>query len=58
MVMVRVGARSPKDLGDVEGVMEVSGKRLDVPLLKKLTRLYGNAEVRLLNGLLKKHLGM
>jgi hypothetical protein len=56
-IAMKISAGSPKDLGDVEGVLAVSGHSLDVPLLRKVTRLYGASEARMLSGLLKKHLG-
>ena len=54
-IAMKLSAGSPRDVGDVEGVLDVSGQTLQVPLLKKLTRLYGAAEARMLDGLLKKH---
>jgi uncharacterized protein YceH (UPF0502 family) len=45
-----------QDIEDVRNVLEVSGDKLDIPLLKKLTRRYGASEARKLDALLKKHL--
>lgn len=55
-IAMKLHAGGPKDLGDVQGVLEVSGKTLDLPLLKKMTRRYGAQEARTLATLLKKHL--
>lgn len=55
-IAMKIFAGGSKDLGDVQGVLEVSGKTLDLPLLKKVTRRYGAREARTLASLLKKHL--
>lgn len=55
-IAMKVFAGAPKDLGDVQGVLEISGETLDRVLLKRLTRRYGAEEARVLASLLKKHL--
>jgi hypothetical protein len=55
-IAMKVSAGGPKDIGDVQGVLEISGDALDLPLLRKLTRRYGAEEVRRLGALLRKHL--
>lgn len=55
-IAMKLFAGGPKDLGDVQGVLEISGERLDIPLLKKVTRRYGAEESRALAVLLKKFL--
>src|SRR5688572_27031032 len=57
-IAMKLFAGSAKDLGDVQGVLEVSGKTLDLPLLKKVTRRYGVQETRRLASLLKKYVPM
>ena len=55
-IAMKLFAGGPKDLGDVQGVFEISGKILDVALLRKVTRRYGAEEARALAALLKKFL--
>ena len=55
---MKLFAGSAKDLVDVQGVLEVSGKTLDLPLLRKVTRRYGVQETRRLASLLKKYIPM
>ena len=55
-IAMKLFAGGPKDLGDVQGVFEISGPSLDLPVLKKVTRLYGAGEARVLATLLRKFL--
>ncbi|HET9215721.1 MAG TPA: hypothetical protein VFR18_02010 [Terriglobia bacterium] len=57
-IAMKLFAGSAKDLVDVQGVLEVSGKTLDLPLLRKVTRRYGVQETRRLASLLKKYIPM
>jgi len=51
----KIFAGSPKDIEDVIGVLNVSGKKTDLVLLKKLTALYGPDCTKKLQALLKEH---
>ncbi|HLG18465.1 MAG TPA: hypothetical protein VI895_01450 [Bdellovibrionota bacterium] len=53
-IAMKIFAGGPKDMDDVRGVLEVSREKLDLPLLKKLTRRYGAGEARTLASLLSK----
>jgi hypothetical protein len=53
-IAMKISAGSAKDMGDAQGVIDVSGDQLDIPLLKKLTRRYGVAESRKLARLLER----
>jgi hypothetical protein len=53
-IAMKLFAGGPKDLGDVQGVMEISGETLDIPLLKKVVRNYGTEEERTLTEFLKQ----
>ena len=57
LIAMKLFAGGGQDLEDVRNVLDVSGDKLDIPLLKKLTRRYGVEEARALASLLKKHLG-
>lgn len=53
-IAMKLFVGGPKDLGDVQGVVEISGETLDVPLLKKVVRNYGAEEATALTELLKR----
>jgi hypothetical protein len=55
LIAMKIYSGGHQDMEDVRGIFEVSGKKLDLPLLKKLTRRYGVEEVRKLALLLDKH---
>jgi hypothetical protein len=55
LIAMKIFAGGPRDLADVGGILEVSGDRLNIPLLKKLTRRYGSQEFKILASLLKKY---
>ena len=51
---MKVFAGGLQDLEDVRGILQVSGKLLNVDLLRKLTSRYGKDAVRKLEALLKE----
>jgi hypothetical protein len=54
LIAMKIAAGSPKDLDDARGIIEVSGEKLDLALLKTLARDYGAAEARKLASMLKE----
>jgi hypothetical protein len=54
LVAMKVFAGGPQDLIDVRGILQVSGERLDMDLLRKLARRYGADAVRTLDSLLNE----
>ncbi len=54
-IALKIFAGSPKDIQDVIGVLNVSGKKVDLNFLKKLTAQYGAEGVQRLEALLKEH---
>ena len=50
---MKIFAGSPKDIQDVNGVLDVSGKKINFGLLKDLTSGYGQTCVKTLNEILK-----
>ena len=54
-IVMKIFAGSPKDLDDVRVVLEISRKKLDISLLKRLMRQYGSKEVKILERVLKPH---
>jgi hypothetical protein len=56
LTAMKISAGGVKDLMDIERILQVSGEKLDIALLEKLTRRYGREEARTLASLLKKHL--
>lgn len=55
-IAMKIFAGSPKDIDDVRGVLNISRKKVDIKLLKKLMSQYGSKEVKLLERLLKSRL--
>ncbi|MBI3010205.1 MAG: hypothetical protein HYY57_04400 [Candidatus Omnitrophica bacterium] len=53
-IAMKIFAGSSKDLSDVVGVLEVSFKRINLPLLEELVRRYGKDALRKLQSLLKE----
>jgi hypothetical protein len=56
LIAMKIFAGGNRDLEDVKHVLQVSGSRLDLDLLRKLARRYGLGEVKILHQLLKKNL--
>ena len=54
-IALKIFAGSSKDIQDVIGVFNVSGQKIDLNLLKKLTTQYGTGCVKKLEGLLKEY---
>jgi len=54
-IALKVFAGSPKDIQDIIGVLDVSGKKIDLNLLEKLTGQYGTDCLSKLQMLLKDH---
>ncbi len=54
-IAMKVFAGSPKDLNDVVGVLNVSSRRINRPLLKRLVHPYGKNASRQLQALLQEH---
>ncbi len=54
LIAMKIYAGSTKDIQDVIGVLQVSGERVNLPLLKKITLQYGKKELEKLNQLLSK----
>lgn len=52
-IAMKILAGSPKDSSDAAGVLRVSSKQVDVPLLRDLVRPYGRRALRLLETLLR-----
>jgi len=52
-IAMKIFAGSPKDIQDAVGVLKVSLRKVDMALLKNLTRLYGRVELARLEKLLK-----
>ncbi len=52
-IALKIFAASPKDIEDVIGVLNVSGQKVDIDLLKELTVTYGNDCLPRLQTLLK-----
>lgn len=53
LIAMKVFAGSPKDIQDVRGVLDISAGQINLPLLKKLTALYGSVYLKKLNKILK-----
>ncbi len=53
-IAMKIFAGSPKDIQDVIGVLNVSGQKIDLNLLKKITSQYGADCAQKLQTLLKK----
>ena len=53
-VAMKIYAGSAKDIQDAIKVLEISAQKINVPLLKKLTLLYGKKELKKLEKMLKK----
>lgn len=51
-IAMKVFAGSPRDLGDVVGVLKVSSHRINLPLLTELARRYGKGTAHRLQSLL------
>jgi len=56
LIAMKIFAGGAQDLDDVKNVLQVSGARLNLDLLRKLTRSYGPEEVKTLDRLLKENL--
>ncbi len=54
-IALKIFAGSPKDIGDIIGVLNVSGQKIDLNVLKKLTAQYGADCVQKLQELLKNN---
>lgn len=54
-IALKIFAGSQKDLSDVSGVLQVSSKRIHLPLLNELIQPYGKDAVRRLASLLQEH---
>ena len=54
-IAMKIFAGSSKDILDVIGVLNVSGEKIDLKLLKKLTAQYGADCAKKLQALLKEH---
>ncbi len=54
-IALKIFAGSPKDIQDIIGVLDVSGKNIDLNLLKELTSQYGPDCFKKLQTLLKDH---
>lgn len=54
LIAMKIFAGGPKDIDDVKGVFEVSGKDIDRKLLRRLTSRYGKQASKTLEGLLGK----
>ncbi len=57
-IAMKIFAGSPKDILDVVGVLKISAKRIDLALLRQLTRLYGKKELERLEKLLKEQFSL
>lgn len=53
-IALKIMAGSPKDIGDVEGVMNVSAEKIDTDLLKQITARYGSSCLQKLQTILTK----
>jgi hypothetical protein len=53
LIAMKIFAGGVQDLIDVRGILKVSQERLDLELLRNLTRRYGSAASRKLDELLK-----
>jgi len=53
LIARKIFAGGAQDLDDVKNVLQVSGPRLDLDLLRRLTRRYGTVEAKTLDRLLK-----
>ena len=53
-IAMKIFAGNAKDIQDVIGVFQVSVKKINIPLLKKLTLNYGKKELNKLEGIMKK----
>ena len=56
LIAMKIFAGGSHDLEDVRNVLQVSGSRLDLNLLRKLVRKYGLGEAKILDRLLKETL--
>ena len=54
LVAMKIYAGSAQDLQDAAGVLQISAGRIDLALLKRLTRQYGKKELELLEDILLK----
>jgi hypothetical protein len=52
LIAMKIFAGGAQDLDDVKNVLQVSGSRLDLDLLRRLTRRYGAGEAKTLDRLL------
>jgi predicted nucleotidyltransferase len=55
LIAMKIFAGNPKDLDDVSGILSISAKRINVPLLKQLTKRYGTKEAKLLEKFLTEY---
>ncbi|MBI3318746.1 MAG: nucleotidyltransferase [Candidatus Omnitrophica bacterium] len=53
-IAMKIFAGGPKDLSDATGVLEVSGRRIDRVLLRRLVRSYGKSALHHLESVLKQ----
>lgn len=51
---MKIFAGGPKDIDDARGVLKVSGKNVNLPLLKSLVKPYGKEQLAVLESLLKR----
>ena len=56
LIAMKIFAGGSRDLEDVKNVLQVSGLRLDLALLRRVTRRYGSGEAKILDRLLKENL--
>ena len=54
-IALKIFAGSPKDIGDVLGVMDVSGEKINLQSLKEITSQYGGDCLKRLQSILKDH---
>ena len=52
-IAMKIFAGSAKDIQDVIGVFQISAKKINMPLLKQLTRQYGKKELKKLANILE-----
>jgi predicted nucleotidyltransferase len=55
LIALKMFAAGPKDIQDVIGILQISAKIINLPLLTKITSHYGKKELKQLQTLLKKY---
>ncbi len=54
-IAMKIFAGSSKDISDAQGVLQISGSKIDKTLLRKLVSVYGQSALKKLEMMLKNH---